>query len=561
MPCFSCGHGSLARDDTTGSLVCESCGTVQEFRNFEDRAVGPSGGGQQGSFVRVGTSGTGGSLAYKEKKVYEAGKIIDEITLRLNLSGRAVNEIRSMIDQITEGEYGSDDWFHVLVGACSYVEMRVQNKAFSIGEVSEAVGCDVYELGRMVARVVEHLELRLPEFDIVNAFERVVTNLASLGRVDGDRVGRIRKQGVFLIQCAIKWFLTTGRRPLPVVAAVLVLVAELNGIKDVKLEDVAKDVNASVVTARLRYKELLETLVEVAQALPWGKNVTVKNVVKNAPLVIRYMELKSTNTCGKDIENFQSAVFDLGEMISECLRNEITYGAEDDSQEVTHDSQNAMIEDRRSIAEVGHADVDNLQLSHECLSLAYEKFLEEGGGDRSAKVRGDVPSQQEQRGVEVYAAEWWNGKSQLSKKLLLAQILENDVGLETMPPSFVKGCLDAEKRRAKIKAAKLRLKRAGCSFKATDKSDIRNTDLVDCAYSKKRKRKRTRKEQTIDWEDFIIEALLVRQVKEEEIEKGYYKALLGLHVFNSGINVKDSDVGATLTKLKYRSNVSSLDPP
>ncbi|CAI0444831.1 unnamed protein product [Linum tenue] len=556
MPCFSCGHGSLCRDDTTGSLVCESCGTVQEFRNFEDRAVGP-GGVQQGSYVRVGTSGTGGSLAYKEKKVYEANKLIDEIALRLNLSGRSLNEIRSMIDRITEGEYGSGDWFHVLIGACSYVEMRIQNKAFSIGEVSEAVGCDIYELGRMVARVVEHLELRLPEFDIVNAFERVVTNLATLGRVDSDMVGRVRKQGVFLIQCAIKWFLTTGRRPLPVVAAVFVLVAELNGIKDVKLEDVAKDVNASVITARLRYKELLEKLVEVAQALPWGKNVTVKNVVKNAPLVIRYMELKSTNSRGKDIENFETAVFDLGEVISECLRNGITYGAEDDGPGGTDDPQNPTVEDGISIAQMGQADVDNLQLSHECLSMAYEKFLEEDV-ERSAKVRGDVPSQREQRGIEVYAAEWWNGKSQLSKKLLLEEILEKDVGLETMPPSFVKGSLDIKKRRAKIKAAKLRLKKAGCSFNAADKSDIRNTDLVDVAYSKKKKRKR--KEQTIDWEDFIIEALLVHQVKEVEIEKGYYKALLGLHVFNSGINVKDSDVGARLTELECRSNVLSLGP-
>ena len=39
----------------------------------------------------------------------------------------------------------------------------------------------------------------------------------------------------------------------------------------------------------------------------------------------------------------------------------------------------------------------------------------------------------------------------------------------------------------------------------------------------------------VDWEDLIIETLVLHQVKEEEIEKGHYNTLLDLHVFNSGI--------------------------
>ncbi|KAL7243588.1 hypothetical protein ACSBR1_015897 [Camellia fascicularis] len=39
----------------------------------------------------------------------------------------------------------------------------------------------------------------------------------------------------------------------------------------------------------------------------------------------------------------------------------------------------------------------------------------------------------------------------------------------------------------------------------------------------------------VDWEDFIIETLLLHQVEgEEEIDKGHYNTLLDLHVFNSG---------------------------
>ena len=37
----------------------------------------------------------------------------------------------------------------------------------------------------------------------------------------------------------------------------------------------------------------------------------------------------------------------------------------------------------------------------------------------------------------------------------------------------------------------------------------------------------------IDWEDCIIEFLLLHQVDEDEIKEGKYNRLLGLHVFNS----------------------------
>ena len=127
----------------------------------------------------------------------------------------------------------------------------------------------------------------------------------------------MRKQGVFFIQCAVQWFLTMGRKPLPVVGAVLVLVAELNEV-DLRIEDLALEVHAAVSTCRSRYKELLELLVKVAQVLPWGKDVTVKNVVRNAPFAIQYMERKSTGKRGekrKEVEEKDGGI-DLGDAVS-----------------------------------------------------------------------------------------------------------------------------------------------------------------------------------------------------------------------------------------------------
>ncbi|KAM2010441.1 hypothetical protein EV2_005043 [Malus domestica] len=48
-------------------------------------------------------------------------------------------------------------------------------------------------------------------------------------------------------------------------------------------------------------------------------------------------------------------------------------------------------------------------------------------------------------------------------------------------------------------------------------------------------RKKRKRGRGIDWEDLIIETLLLHRVKEEEIEKGRYDVLLEPYVFNSGV--------------------------
>ncbi|KAB1222057.1 Transcription initiation factor IIB-1 [Morella rubra] len=498
--CTSCRSNSLVRDDITGNLICATCGIVQEFDNFDAQLGGLN--GPQGTFVRVGTAGTGTLYSYKEKKVFEAQKLIDYFTSRLGLSGPISNDVKTMIARITDEEFGQGDWFPILIGACAYVVMRKDNKSLPIAEVASVIGTDIYELGRMVARVVDFLGLKgpqeFPEFDVVGSFERAVRTSLSFSRLGRDKVERIRKQGVFLVQCAVKWFLTTGRRPLPVVAAVLVLVGELNGV-DTRIEDVAREVHANVSTSRLRYRELLESLVEVAQALPWGKDVTLKNVVKNAPFVIQYMERKSM---AKPIDMTRATKesevvgVDLGDVISECLRKDVEYGIDVNSRE--NDSQ---------YFEAGH--------------------------EKSMEGSGEVRGRKRKRGFELHACrDWWNGKSELTKKLLLRQILEKDVGLDALPPSFVSGCRVYKRRRKKINAAKLRIKRV---MDPSGPDLIESIDICsseDARAVKKRNRKRV---SDVDWEDLIIETLLLHEVREEEIEKGHYNTLLEVHVFNGGV--------------------------
>ncbi|KAI3745649.1 hypothetical protein L6452_08052 [Arctium lappa] len=122
--------------------------------------------------------------------------------------------------------------------------------------------------------------------------------------------------------------------------------------------------------------------------------------------------------------------------------------------------------------------------------------------------------------------DFWCGDSELSKKIFLDKILEKDIGLNAMPLSFVNGCLKNQRRKENIEAAKKRIEKIRRPSVAANESGDLCVRLPVC--SSKRKRRDT------DWEDFVIETLLLHQVKEEEIKKGYYNTLLDLHVFNSG---------------------------
>lgn len=525
--CINCSKTSFTRDDETGGSFCSSCGAEQHFDQFETYTIGIN--GPQGTFIHIGTSGSGTIYSYKDRKLFSARNSIEQFTAKLGLSSKKI-EINTMISDITDGEFGQGDWFQVLIGACCYVVMRRDERALSMNEVANAVGCDVFELGKMVIRVVDYLDLRgsdFPDFDIVHLLKRSVDSCRCFREVDRSLVDRMKKQGVFLLQCAVKLFLSTGRRPLPLVVAVLVLVAEINGV-DIRLEDLAKEVHAIVSTCRTRYRELLETLVNVAQVLPWGKDITKKNIIKNAPFVIQYMEKKSMSKPVEKRKDVDQTGLDLADVVDECLTQEGQYEYGVDGLIHRKDSQYFSLQsncDREGIV-----DDERLQISPECLSLMYDKFLNENRdamSSRSANV-------QKRKRLELDFQEWWNEESELSRKLILKELLEKDIGVETMPPSFVNGQLKCKIRREKINAAKKRIKRITHPLHS-DLGDTANLGILDSTCTERKKKRRGMAVDGIDWEDLIIETLVLHQVKDEEIEKGHYNTLLGLYVFNSGV--------------------------
>lgn len=390
----------------------------------------------------------------------------------------------------------------------------------------------------MVNRVVDFLGLELKEFDLVGLLERTIKGFSGFSEVDEEKVDLMVKQGTFVIQCAIKWFLTTGRRPCPVVVAVLVFVGAVNGV-EVRIEDVAKELNVAIRTCKVRYKELLEDMVKVAQRLPWGKDVNVKNIVKNAPFVLKYMELKSMEDRGSAKTKFlvENSGIDLVDVVGECLSKDVGYNGIDDG------GDSAVENDLGSLD--GAQELENFKVSHVELAKVYSKFKTEFLNRKLTNKNEAVDYADRLSGFDVgLFDEWWSGRSELCEKLLMEQLLEKDVGLDALPPSYIRGCLTVKRRREKIRAAKSRINSimnrpidipsnsimlTGLEIQSCISDDVSTADSFNSC------KKRKIQHDSIDWEDFIIETLLLHQVKEEEIEKGHYNTLLCLYVFKSDL--------------------------
>ncbi|CAI9754988.1 unnamed protein product [Fraxinus pennsylvanica] len=134
---------------------------------------------------------------------------------------------------------------------------------------------------------------------------------------------------------------------------------------------------------------------------------------------------------------------------------------------------------------------DKFQISPECLTMIYSKFLDEVPLLKATSERSKDNKRKRARSFDLHAcADWWKGKSDLSKKLLLKQVFEKDVGLDASPPSFDRGCLASARRKEKIKASKLRIQKIMHPLVADsgDGNDI-------CAFKRIKSGKKQRKNQ------------------------------------------------------------------
>jgi transcription factor IIIB subunit 2 len=378
----------------------------------------------------------------------------------------------------------------------------------------------------------------------------------------GEKTEEILSQARFLLRCASKWSLTTGRHPLPLVASVIAFAAELNGVTCVSVEEIALEISAVPYTSRLRYKELVAALVGVAQKLlPWGADVNARNLLLNAPMLLRLMEMRSQFDQSEQFleESFAPDIAGIVQVYSSVDEDESKY-----LQSVPLDVDDL---DFKNSGQEGKGSEDS-KISEGCMLDTYQNVLKRIAQLKELGKVGKVSSRRKRwkRGLELEP--WMDSLgNDWTKNMPLEKVSDIDIGYDAPPPSFTAGMELRKRRRARIEAAKCRIDEirkapALPNANAVDSpSPLGNEDV--CPPQKNIRKKHRRKVRDgsdhimhrdqlaeisnapncgkkrrkrdacsgIDWEDCIIELLLLHGANEAEIEQGQYKRLLDLHVF------------------------------
>ncbi|KAG0524365.1 hypothetical protein BDA96_07G204600 [Sorghum bicolor] len=210
---------------------------------------------------------------------------------------------------------------------------------------------------------------------------------------------------------------------------------------------------------------------------------------------------------------------------------------------------------------------ENQNISEKGLSDAYQNVLNRlaqlqklgkvgKGADRRKRLKGGLELEPCMDAVNV----GWK------KNMLLEDVVDIDIGYDAPPPSFTAGMELQKERRARIEAAKQRIDAirkapAAPAAKANNSEDVVSNEyapppqkltrksrggkklddtdhillsdnMADSSGVRKKRRRRGSCD-GIDWEDCIIELLLLHGANEDEIEQGQYRRLLELHVFSA----------------------------
>eukprot|EP01018_Ginkgo_biloba_P012958 Gb_28195 [translate_table: standard] len=616
--CDKCGEDRVVMDGITGMMVCDSCGFVKEdadFRSAWDFTTGEGGG----TFVSVHDAGARGAGRYSgrvngrwvrtrgvgnyhDHKRALAIKKLHQITSLLRLPTQRVGDVKFMVEKITKGEWGAGRWLDILIGACVYVTVRQNHLPLTIIEVAVVINGNVSELGRMYNRVLNFLDIKLPDVDLFIFLERAITTFPAFSDIDVEKTSRMMKHGRFLLQCAFQWFLTTGRHPLPIVAAILAFLAEVNEVK-IGLEDLSKELHVPAHTCKLRFKELQESLVRVGQSLPWGKDITTKTVIRHAPFILKYMEVKSKSnpkekekvakgtanqkekekapTCKSAVHTLEFETAATGTSTASKYLDVRKRPSQTEEKtrcrlhaNITSDSQMTEEQHSQPILDMGGQvganlnqqeqpglnvdDASEPKISAKCLARVYDQFSQEFALKREKVLRTEEHSSKRQCKAIGHSQSYDQNMhcryldrfTLPHERITMQQIVDEQEKSDALPPSFVASLEARTRRREKINAAKLRINEVKESMsKCGDRDGQNNAQqgeskirLSSSLASLSKKCKRQRGNSGFDWEDSIIECLLLHEADERQIEDGHYKAMLDLHVFKSDENISDEEL-------------------
>eukprot|EP01056_Protomagalhaensia_sp_Gyna25_P000187 Protomagalhaensia_sp_Gyna_25__186@NODE_108_length_5211_cov_17_314385_g85_i0_p2_GENE_NODE_108_length_5211_cov_17_314385_g85_i0NODE_108_length_5211_cov_17_314385_g85_i0_p2_ORF_typecomplete_len616_score122_49TFIIB/PF00382_19/3_3e15TFIIB/PF00382_19/3_7e12BRF1/PF07741_13/27BRF1/PF07741_13/1_3e06TF_Zn_Ribbon/PF08271_12/8_1e07Prim_Zn_Ribbon/PF08273_12/0_024DZR/PF12773_7/0_093Zn_Tnp_IS1595/PF12760_7/0_2Nudix_N_2/PF14803_6/0_85zfISL3/PF14690_6/0_9_NODE_108_length_5211_cov_17_314385_g85_i033635162 len=263
--CPHCGSTGRARNDDRGEEICTGCGTVLSESAMVDQLTFVSGGRMVGSFVDTLTGATRGFAALygqrasRQQTLQRGWYNLERVAQRLGLASSLVEAAKRMYHLALNRNFtlGRNNLW--VVSACLYAACRRDGSAYMMIDFSDAVLAPVRSLTQVFMKLIRALRLNVPSVDPSLFMERFAGEMKL-----GDLTMQVAATGVRLVQAMARDWLVTGRRPLGLCAAALLIAARFHGRK-LNSEDIDAIFRVSYSTVDKRLHEFQRT---AAAALP-----------------------------------------------------------------------------------------------------------------------------------------------------------------------------------------------------------------------------------------------------------------------------------------------------
>ena len=324
VPCASCGKYEIKLEPALGCEICQACGAVHTASVLQTTLNWTEDGAADGTFLQDGAH-VGAHLAaaraqmvsmpgashvtrnmFRDREstnLYHISKSVEHTGAQLKLSKDIIAEVKELVTRASDGKWGQGQWTSQLTGACVYSVCRQNNLPVAMREVAEACSVNVFTLGRVFHKLQELHGLKMPPLDPENYVARAVAALPELAAISNKNssvqpargsttrsvmIAPTVRDAKVLLKFAFSRGLLIGRDPIVIVAAVVIVVARLHGVK-VSVERAAQASRVQSVSVRKRLKELLGEIISFAQKFPWGEEMCMKRLDDYLPIAFKFI--------------------------------------------------------------------------------------------------------------------------------------------------------------------------------------------------------------------------------------------------------------------------------
>lgn len=290
MICQNCNSSTTATDSAQGVIYCTECGMVQEENiivntiNFSDNGAKST---INGKIVDLDSKQVG--TQYVDASYY-IKNTISSICATLGLGNTFLECGYRYYRLLLPYNLSKGKSILYTLSACVYIVCREEKTPHLLIDFSNALNIDVFKIGKSFSRIVEFLNLKIPNIDPTLYIQRYVVKLNL-------KNPKITSLALRIISRMNRDWITTGRRPNNI-CGVSILIASRVYNEERTINEIAKVVHVSEITLKKRLMEIGDTDTAELSVEQFNSQWLLKE--EDPPVIKKEIKRKI-----KKVENFE----------------------------------------------------------------------------------------------------------------------------------------------------------------------------------------------------------------------------------------------------------------